>query len=350
MQLQVPHLANGRAACSFMHKPVFQELFSHKRLVEDLARSASIDEFFEFLAGVTATGSQLIDLCSRQFMARNGLGGLSAGDGVPPSEITMCASELNAHMDRFTCIGAVEEFVAYVRRFFEAFPCIAAYDLGNPVCQKVNDESLARTLHYLSFLGLFRQSGKNIVEFCASNQLFSFIAGLAGHKAISTDMGGVTAEEVYGFGAKIFLRNAVLGSNVANFHLDRNDFTAACAVPWFKDGLDVIATHGTFINVGRKVDANSGPAEMMNSLAEVMTFLRPCVQVLRPRQGTLSLRHVVLFDGYGTDAKFELSGMLRTRIEQEFEAKTLLCGEDPFPSPWAQAHGGQFTYALVIRC
>jgi hypothetical protein len=350
MQLQIPCVAAEGAFVPLMHQPFFQELFSHKRLVEDLVHSASIEEFFEFLAGVTVTGRQLIDMCSRQFMASNGLGGIGVDSAVHPSEIARLQSELEARIDRFRCEGAVGEFISYVGGFFKAFPCIAAYDLTDPAHQNVSDESLARTFHYLGALNLFEKPRKNIVEFCASNQLFSFIASLAGHKTINTDMGGASGDEVYGFGAKIFLRNAVLGSDLINFHLDRTDFSAACAVPWFKEGVDVIAAHGTFISAGRKVESNSGSTEMKKSVSDVINLLRPCVHSLQPRRGTLSLRHVVLFDGYPPDAKSDLSCMLKERIEEEFKATTILCGEDPFPSPWAEAHNGQFTYALVVQC
>jgi hypothetical protein len=350
--MQLPHSDTVIDAASDapICQPLFQELFSHPQLVQDLVRSASVEEFLDFLTGVTLTGRQLIDLCSRQFMAANGLGGVAAGQGVQPAEIARLQDELAARFEAFHCAGAVGEFVAYLRDFFDAFPFMAAFDVANPDCQQVNDESLARTFNYLSVLDLFRKSGKNIVEFCASNQLFSFIAGMAGHKTICTDIGGASAGEVYGFGAKIFLRNAFLGPHVINFHLDRTNLAPACALPWFKDGVDVIAVHGTFINAGQCIGGQGGPKEMKESVARVVNFLRPCVPVLQSRKGMLSLRHVVLFDGYSPGAKSDLSCMLKESIEEEFKATTILCGEDPFPSPWAEAHNGQFTYALVMQC
>jgi hypothetical protein len=328
---------------------LFQELFSHGQLVADLTKTTSIDEFLDWLTGITIAGRRLAQAGSRRFLAINGLGEVPRGAECDDSEIAQLHGHFLARVDELKCVGAAEGFVKYVREFVSSFAFLARWDLSAPARQHGQDETLARMLDYLDVQGLVRSSARNVVDFCGSDSLYAYLATIVGHNAITTDIGGASQDKSYGFGAKVFLRTALLGSKVVNYTLDCRDLRSACAIPWFKDGIDVFAVHGAPIDAGRRVAWRLGPGDAKRCVSQVMELITPCMRTLQKRQGVLNLRHVDLFQGHAKDMRAELSEALAARITRELGASVILCGEDPFPSPWAEEFDGRFSHALVLK-
>jgi hypothetical protein len=333
-------------------RSVFPELFAHRRLVDDLLLTASIEEFLDLLAAVTIAGRELATQCSEQFLAANSLRGRSPQDLSFELDMARSQARIHALLDAFKCEGSAAHFLAFVRDFLDALPEMANFVLADPARQSIEQEALARMFDYMRTLNLFASSGKNVLEFCASSQVFSFLAGVMGHNVINTDIGGALDDEWYGFGGKIFVRNAFLGSRLLNYKLDFS-LNQACAVPWFKNGVDVIAIHGTYLRVGERTATGpataAAAADMDRSVGEMMNFLEPALSALRQRGGLLSLRHVWLFKGYGASQKAALHAAVAEKLRNA-NVKPILCGFDPYPSPWAADWEGEFTDAVVLQC
>ncbi len=334
------------------YSATYPDFFLSRPLVVDVQKTMSIADFIDYLAELRAHGTTYVEACVESFLAANrrAPAGKVPHAGTLRHTIEDAWNDLASLFGKHAFVGAAETFVAYLKDFLAEFLVIAEADVPS-ICRSPDwRASHHRMAVYLNDLDLFDCRGKNIVEFCASFRLFSFMANALGHSAISTDIGDMSQADSYGHGAKNVIRAWFFGSNALNYALHHGDFREACSFRWFKDGCDVFAAHGTDIQVGRKAGREIKSADLKRSVYEVANYIRPCVEVLRPRGGWLSLRHVSLFRGYDPAIREELSHMLQGCIERSLGARSILCGIDPFQSPWASHGPGSFDYALVLRC